>query len=285
MADPVSAETPPPPASTESEVEAKQEVDSQMTLPSESPVQSVAATAAATEAPSPPIKDEQVPPSPPPGATGTVILAEADEVSDNVGDTVDSPVGPSVSLAALETPTIKEDPQSAQSEKAPEKEEVKKDVKKLEKEEQVASATLKPAVEAAQTVTPVNVAKEETAENVGTEVCESVPSVQQPAVPQSTDNDPHTATNLEPIPVKTADPPLSNGLPQETEELVEDTADTTPNDKPDTSQSQESKPVAKTATPAQEEEEKKVEDVPPNPVSCLEESTMQSMLDMFLSCI
>ena len=294
MARPVSAETPPSSANTESEMEAKQEEDSPVAPPSELPAQSEAVATAATEAPSPPIKDQQVPPSLLPGETGTATLAEEEnKVSDEVGDTVDSPIGPSASLAAQETPTIKEEPQAAPPEKAPEKEEVKKDAKKLEKEEKVASATLKPAVEVAATVAPVNVAKEETAASAAPEVCQPPPSVQQPAAPQPTDNDPHTATNPEPVPVQTAEPPLSNGLPQETEELSEGLAvsDTTPHDKPDTSQSQESKPVAKTATPAQEEKEKKeeqqkkTEDVPPTSVSCLEESTMQSMLDVFLVCI
>ncbi|KAM6918614.1 eukaryotic translation initiation factor 4 gamma 1a [Xenentodon cancila] len=283
MALPVSAETPPPPTNTEPVVEAKQEVDSQMTPPAELLVQPVASTAAA-EVPSPQIKDQQVQPSPPPGATCTDTLAEAEhEVSDDVGDTVDSPVGPSASLVAQETPVIKEELQAAPSVKAPEKEEIKKDDEKLEKEEQADSARLKPAVEAAEVLTPVIVEKEETAGSAGSEVCQAPPLAQQPAAPQTTDNDLHTAASLEPIPVQTEEPPLSNGLPQ-TEEPSKDMAvsDTTPLDKPDASQSQESKPVAKTAAPAQEEEEKKeelqkkMEDVPSNSVSSLEESTMQT---------
>ncbi|XP_061588278.1 eukaryotic translation initiation factor 4 gamma 1a isoform X2 [Cololabis saira] len=284
MALPVSAETPPPPANTEPVVEAKIEVDSQITPPTELPVQSVASTAAAAEAPAPQIKDQQVQPSPPPAATCTAAVAEAeDKSSDDVADTVDSPVGPSASLAAQQTPVIKEELQAAPSAKAPEKEDTKEDDEKLEKEEQVDSAKLKLSVEAAKELTPVNVEKEETAENAGSEVCQAPPLAQQPAAPQTTDNDVLAAASPEPISVQTEEPPLSNGLPQ-TEELSKDTAvsDTTPHDKPDTSPSQESKPVAKTASPAPEEEEKKeelpkkLEDVAPNSISSLEESTMQT---------
>uniref|UniRef100_A0A3P8SDH7 Eukaryotic translation initiation factor 4 gamma, 1a n=1 Tax=Amphiprion percula TaxID=161767 RepID=A0A3P8SDH7_AMPPE len=152
---PGSAETPPPPATanTEPVLEAKQETDSQIALPTELAAQSVAA-AAATEVPSPLIKDQQPPPSLPAGAASTTPPAEAvNKVTASVCDTVDAPVGPSASLAVQEAPVKMEKPQAASEE-----EEIKtEEVKKLEKEEQVASSKLEPAIEisaAAATVTP-----------------------------------------------------------------------------------------------------------------------------------
>ncbi|XP_068593625.1 eukaryotic translation initiation factor 4 gamma 1a isoform X2 [Cebidichthys violaceus] len=312
---PASAETPPPPATanTEPVEEAKQEMDHQMTTP-ESAAQSVAPTAAA-EVPSPLNEDLQSP-SPLPAAaaasTTTTTPAEAENTVDTkVGDTVDAPVGPSASLAAQEAPVKMEEPQAAAApaEKSPEKDEKKtEEVKELEKEEQVASAKLEPAVEVATTVSPVKETKAETAMKTETEVSPPLPSAQEPAAPQT-----QTATapssEPEPIPADAAEPLLSNGLPQDTEELSEELSeevaflDNTPLDKPDASQSQESTPVAKTSMPAQEEEEEeeeeeaeeeeeeqekeeeekkdeekeKNEDAPPVSVSCpTEESTMQA---------
>ncbi len=342
METPASAETPPPPATanTEPVVEAKQEMDNQITPPAELAAQSVAPTAA-TEVPSPLIKDQQSSSSPPPAEASAPTPAETDT---KVSDTVDAPVGPSASLAAQETPVKTEEPQAAPApaEKAPEKEEKKiEEVKKLEKEEQVVSAKLEPAVEVAATVTPVNAAKEETATKTATEVSEPPPSAQEPAAPQTPSAAPSTAPSAapsavpssapsaalssapsaalssapssapepEPTPAETAEPLLSNGLPQDTEELSEDTAfsDTTPVDKPDASQSQESTPVAKTVTPAQEEEEEeeeevmeevveekkeeevkeKSEDTPPASVSCPteESTTMQGRVELILASI
>ncbi|KAK1878600.1 Eukaryotic translation initiation factor 4 gamma 1 [Dissostichus eleginoides] len=126
---PVSAETPPPPATAESEPveEDQQESDDQMTPPAELAAQSVAPAAA----------------------------AEAENTVDTkVSDMVDAPVSPSASLAAKEAPVRKEEPQAAPApaEKVLEKEENKmEEVKKSEKEEQVASAKLEPAVELAAT--------------------------------------------------------------------------------------------------------------------------------------
>ncbi|XP_056246690.1 eukaryotic translation initiation factor 4 gamma 1a isoform X2 [Seriola aureovittata] len=300
---PASAETPPPPATVNAEpvVEAKQETDSQVTPSAELATQSVAPTAA-TEVPSPSIKDQQTPASLPPAVASTATPAEAVTKDDTkVGDTVDAPVAPSASLAAQEAPVKMEEPQAAPApaEKAPEKEEKKtEEVKKIEKEEQVASSKLEPAVEVAAIVPPVKVAKEETATKTETEMSEPPPSAQEPAAPQTQTAAPSSAPEPEPTPAETAEPPLPNGLPQHIEELSEDMAfpDTTPLDKPDASQSQESTPVAKTVTPAQEEEKEeeeeeeevvveekkgeevkeKSEDAPPASVSSIEESTMQA---------
>uniref|UniRef100_A0AAQ5X2W3 Eukaryotic translation initiation factor 4 gamma, 1a n=1 Tax=Amphiprion ocellaris TaxID=80972 RepID=A0AAQ5X2W3_AMPOC len=178
---PGSAETPPPPATanTEPVLEAKQETDSQIALPTELAAQSVAA-AAATEVPSPLIKDQQPPPSLPAGAASTTPPAEAvNKVTASVGDTVDAPVGPSASLAVQEAPVKMEKPQAASEE-----EEIKtEEVKKLEKEEQVASSKLEPAIEisaAAATVTPVNLAKEEATIKTEPDVSQPPPSAKEP---------------------------------------------------------------------------------------------------------
>ncbi|XP_053185317.1 eukaryotic translation initiation factor 4 gamma 1a isoform X2 [Scomber japonicus] len=290
-----SAESPPPPPTVNPEpvVEAKQEMDSQMEPPTELAAQSVAPTPAA-EVPTPSIKDQQSPAPLPPAATSTPPPAEAvNKVDTKVSDTVDAPVVPSASPAVQEVPVKTEEPQAAPApaEKAPEKEEKEeKKTEKVEKEEQVTSAKVEPAAEVTATVKPVIVAKEEAPTKTATEVSQPPPSAQEPAAPQTQTSAPSSAPEPEPTPAETAEPLLSNGLPQDTEELTEDVAisDTTALDKPDTSQSQESAPVAKTATPAQveeEEEEKKEEeegkekseDAPPTSASCpTEESTMQA---------
>lgn len=297
---PASAETPPPPATANPEpvVEAKQETDSQMAPPTELAAQSAAPTPA-PEVPTPSIKDQPSPAPLPPAATSTPPPAEAvNKVETKVGDTVDAPVVPSASLAAQEVPVKMEEPQAtpAPAEKVLEKEEKKTEevekLEKLEKEEQTTSAKLEPAIEVKATVTPVNVAKVETPTKTATEVSQPPPPAQEPAAPPTQTAAPEPEATL----AETAEPLLSNGLPQDTEELPEDMAfpDTTPLDKPDASQSQESTPVAKTATPAQEEEKEeekeedkkeeegkeKSEDAPPASVSCpTEESTMQGRLE------
>lgn len=304
---PASAETPPPPATANADpvVEAKQEMDNQITTP-ESAAQSVTSTAA-TEVPAPLIKDQQSSSPLPPAAASSTPPAEAvDKVDTKVADTVDAPVVPSASLATQEEPVKMEEPQAAPApaEKAPEKEEKKEEeVKKLEKEEQVDKAKLEPAVEVTATVppvNPVNIAKEEMAAKTVTEVSQPPPSAQEPTAPQTQSPAPSSASEPEPTPAETAEPLLSNGLPQDTEELSEVMAfsDTTPLDKPDASLSQESTPVAKTVTPAQEEaeeteeekkeeEKEKSEDAPPTPVSCPteESTTMQGRVDSSLNCI
>lgn len=265
-------------------------METQITLPPELAAHSTAATAA-TEVQSPLIKDEQSSSSPPPAAASTTPPAEAvNKVDTKVSDTVDAPVGPSASLAPQEAPVKMEEPQSAPTEKGPEKEEQKtEEVKKLEKEEQVASTKLEPAVEVAATVE-----KEETATKMATEASQPSPSEPEPAAPQTQSAALISASEPEPTPAETAEPPLSNGLPPDTEELSEDMAfsDTTPLDKPDASLSQESTPVVKTAMPAQEEvkeeeNKEKSEDGPPTTVSCPteESTTMQGKVELILVCI
>ncbi|XP_037314517.2 eukaryotic translation initiation factor 4 gamma 1a isoform X3 [Pungitius pungitius] len=312
-----SAETPPPPATAniEPEEEAKQETDSQMTTPPPAVLapQFVTPTPAADEVPSPLIKDLESPSSLPAAAVepspSTAPPAEAENTVDTkVGDTVDAPVGPSASLAAQEAAVKMEEPQAspAPAEKAPEKEEKQTEkVKKLEKEEHVASAKLEPAVEAA-TILPLhNETKAEKATKTEIEASPGPPSAPEPAAPQT--HNVALSSEPEPTPTEAVEPLLSNGLPQDTEELSEKLSeelseqqtwgvhaygDTTPLDKPNASPSQEPAPVAKTSMPTQEVEEKeeereeeeemedekeKVEDAPPASVSCpTEESTMQA---------
>ncbi|KAK5613699.1 hypothetical protein CRENBAI_017375 [Crenichthys baileyi] len=278
-------ETPPPaaPANTEPVVEAEQEADSTQSV--ELAAQSVATTAA-TERLSPSIKERQSPPPLPSAAAGTSSVAEAvNKVGANAGDTVDAPVSPPALLVAQETPVKTEEPQAAPSEKEPEHEEVKPEgVEKLEKEGQKPGAKLEPPAEVA--ATAVETVKEDTAAKPSSDV--SLPlTVPEPAAPQTKVMD--QSSEPEPAPVNLAEPPLSNGLPQETEELSEDApvTDTTHQDKPDPSQSQESTPVAKTATPAPKEEDetreeerpalnKKTEVAPLPSASCPEETTMQA---------
>ncbi|AWP04062.1 putative eukaryotic translation initiation factor 4 gamma 1-like [Scophthalmus maximus] len=286
----VTADTPPPPATADTEpvIEAKQETDSQMAVCAESAAQS-AASPADTEVPSPLIEEQQPPSSLPPAVASTPTPAEAvnKDVS-KVGDTVDAPVVPSASLAAQEAPVKVEEPQAAPAppETAPENEEkTTEEVKKTEKEEEVASSKLEPAVEVAAAVAPVTMAKEEAVTKTATEMSQPPPSAPECAPPQTQSAAPSSAPEPEPEPIadETAEPLLSNGLPQDIEDLPEDVAvsDTTPLDKPDALQSQESTPVAKMAAPTQVEEEveeeEKSEDAPPATVSCpTEESTMQA---------
>ncbi|KAF7648962.1 hypothetical protein LDENG_00149320 [Lucifuga dentata] len=286
-----STETPPPSAAANPEPVAKpkQEMDSQMAPPAELPTQPVAPTLAA-EMPPPLTEDQQSPSSLPPSSTSPPL--HADTVT-KVGDTVDAPVGPS---AHQEVPAKQEEAQIVSPENVPEKEEKKtEEVKQLEKEEQVASAKLEPAVEVTAPVTTVSMAIEEPAGSVTETSSESVvqPPVceQEPVVPLTQNAVPEP----EPSSAQTAEPLLSNGLPQDIDELSEDMAfsDTTPLTKPDTSQSQESTLVAKVITPAQEEvekEEKKEEegkekddddDALAASISCsTEETTMQAAMSV-----
>ncbi|XP_034743085.1 eukaryotic translation initiation factor 4 gamma 1a isoform X4 [Etheostoma cragini] len=291
---PASAESPPSlaTANTEPVVEAKQETENQMIPPAELAVQSVAPTAAA-EVPCPMIKDLQSLCSLPAASTTTAPPEAENKVDTNVGDTVDAPVGPSASLVAQEAPVKMEEPQAVppQAEKVPEKEEKKaEELQTLENKEQVASATFEPAAEVPATFTPVDEAKEETATKTEKKVSALPSSAEEPFAPQTQNTTQSPAPKPEPTPVEEAEPLLSNGLPQDTEDLSEDMAfsDTTHVDKPDASQSQESTPVAKTVMPAQEEEEEEEEEkgeerkeksevAPPASVSCpTEESTMQA---------
>ncbi|CAN9503434.1 unnamed protein product [Ophioblennius macclurei] len=335
---PPSAETPPPPASANAQpvVEAKQETDSQIALPTELVSQSVVSPAA-TEVPPPLIKEQQAPVLPAAAeavsaaSTTTTPPPEAlSEVSTSVSDTVDAPVGPSaeqeaplkveerepiaapapapvpapVPAPAPSAPAPAPAPASAPApvpvplpaEKVPEKEETEiKEAKTQEQEEPVSSPEPEPAADATATVAPVEVEKEETVTDAAAEVPQPPPSVQEPAAPETPDAEPSSPPEPEPKPepepepVEKAEELLSNGLPQESEELSEDMAftDTTPHDKPDVSQSQEITPVAKTEAPAEVEEDvepkkeeelesKKKSEEAPAPVSCPEESTMQA---------
>uniref|UniRef100_A0A3Q0SFM9 Eukaryotic translation initiation factor 4 gamma, 1a n=1 Tax=Amphilophus citrinellus TaxID=61819 RepID=A0A3Q0SFM9_AMPCI len=256
-------------------LESKQEVDSQIAPPTELAAQSVAPVAT-TEVPCTLIKDQQSPPSLPPGAPLTTTPAEVvNKVSTNVGDTVDAPVATSQSLAAPEAPVKMEEPLAApaQAENAPVKEETKtEEVKKLEEEEQVPSTKLEPAVEVAAIVSS-NVEKEEMAPKTAPEVSQPPPPVLESAAPQTQNADLCSTPEPESTQVETAEPD-------------NEFSDTTPHKKPEASQSQESTPMAKTATAAQEvkeeaeekeEEWKKTsEDTPPASVSCPEEPTMQA---------
>ncbi|KAM4556940.1 eukaryotic translation initiation factor 4 gamma 1a isoform 4-T4 [Fundulus diaphanus] len=286
-----STESPPPaaPENTEPVAEAKQEVNRRLTPPVELAAQPVA-TAAAAERLSPSITERQSPAPLPPAAAATSGAAEA--VSEVVADTVDAPVRPSASPVAQETAVKTEEPPAAPSEKHAEQEEVKPEVVEAEKEEETPSATPEPPVEAA--AAPVEAVKEEEEDD---DAAAAEPSgdvspplaVPEPAAPQAPRL--HPSSEPEPAPVRSAEPPLSNGLPQEAEELPADApvTDTTPQDKPEPPQSQESAAVAKTAPPAQKEEEEeetvreeepppqeKTEDAPLATASCPEETTMQA---------
>uniref|UniRef100_A0A7N6AW05 Eukaryotic translation initiation factor 4 gamma, 1a n=1 Tax=Anabas testudineus TaxID=64144 RepID=A0A7N6AW05_ANATE len=212
---PPSTETPPAPvsASTEPVVEAKHEMDSQLTPPTELAEQSVASTAA-DEVSCPPIKDPPASSSLPPVAASTTPPVEVvNDVSTKVSDTVDAPVSPSTLIAEQEAPLKQEDKQvsPASAEKTPEKEEKKmEEVKKTEKEEPVTSTKLQPAAEVAATVTPVNVATEETTTKTAIEVSQPLPPAQEPASPKTQTNTPSSAPEPKPVPAETAEPLLSN---------------------------------------------------------------------------
>uniref|UniRef100_A0A8C6LVX0 Eukaryotic translation initiation factor 4 gamma, 1a n=1 Tax=Nothobranchius furzeri TaxID=105023 RepID=A0A8C6LVX0_NOTFU len=281
---PSSSETPPPLANAELVVEVEQEVDCQVAPPVKLVPQPVA-TAAAPEVLLPLIKDQQFPP-PLPSEAATASVAEVtNKVGSDAGDTVDAPVGPPAFVAAEEVPVKTEEPQTAASEKALEKEEEKIDVEELEMEEQTPNAKVEPGVEVSASIAPLEMAKEETAVKVASEATQPLPPVLEPATPQTQDVEQCSEPDPEPEVGETVEPPLLNGLPQETEELSEDVpvSNTTPHDKPNTSQSQESTPVAKTPPPAQVEEvkkeeclQKKKEDAPQATISRPEEPTMQA---------
>uniref|UniRef100_A0A3B5M7G2 Eukaryotic translation initiation factor 4 gamma, 1a n=1 Tax=Xiphophorus couchianus TaxID=32473 RepID=A0A3B5M7G2_9TELE len=214
--------------------------------------------------------------TPPLVTAGISGVAEAvTMVGSKAGDTVDAPVRPSASPVAQETPLKTEEPQAAPSVEK----EVKPEGVQLEKEEPTASAKSEPPVEVA--VTPVETVKEDASAKPSSNVSQPL-AVPEPAASQAEDADQSSEPEL--VEVHPAESPLSNGLPQETEELSEDVpvSDTTPQDKPDPSQSQES------ATPAQKEEDeeeetreeerpqKKTEDAPLASASCPEETTMQA---------
>ncbi|XP_067385039.1 eukaryotic translation initiation factor 4 gamma 1-like isoform X2 [Channa argus] len=300
---PPSTETPPPPATTSKEpvvedkpvLEEKPEVDSQIMPPeSELVAQSVAPTAA-TEVPSPPTKDQQSPSPLPPATVSTTGPAEVvNEVSTKLGDTVDAPVGPSASLGAQEALVKKEESQVAlpPAEKSPEKEE-KDEVTETEKDDQMTSTKLQSTAEVAAKGTCFATAKEETPKisSTAAEASQPLHPTQESTAPQTQTATQSCAPETEPSSQETAEPALPNGLPQDIEELSENMAfsDTASPDKPSTSQSQESTLAGIVTMPAQEEGvetkedegKEKIEDAPPNPVSCPpEKSTMQAAMSV-----
>lgn len=289
----ISSETPPPrpPANTEPPVEAKQELEALITIPPESSAQPVLEAVAAPEVQSAMTKDAQSPPSAP-AAPATVPAAAATAPPDEtvskadteVGDTVDAPIGPSSPLqnTAVKTEELKPAAAESVTEKEEEEEEEKTPVE-LEEEEQVASAKLEPTAEAAATLEPFKRVTDETATKVVPAVCQPPPSeaeatkaqTQCPASLAESESQP------EPTPAETAQRPLYNGLPQDTdEELTEGTAlsDTTPPSKSDAVLSQEFTTVANTAAIAGQElqnEEKNQEESDGAAPSTEDSTTMQ----------
>uniref|UniRef100_A0A672J8Q9 Eukaryotic translation initiation factor 4 gamma, 1a n=1 Tax=Salarias fasciatus TaxID=181472 RepID=A0A672J8Q9_SALFA len=247
--------------------------------------QSVVSTAA-SEVPPPLIKEEQQAPILPAAAAASAAASTTtpppealSEISTSVCDTVDAPVGPSAEQEAplkVEERQASPAPAPVPAEKVPENEETEiQEVKKLEREEPEASPELEPVADATAAAAPVDVEKEEPATTTAAEVSQPPPAVQEPAAPQAPNTDlssaPEPEPEPEPEPVEKAEL-LSNGLPQETEELSED---------------MEITPVAKTETPAEVEEDvepkkeeelelKKKSEEAPASVSCPEESTMQA---------
>uniref|UniRef100_A0A672JBI7 Eukaryotic translation initiation factor 4 gamma, 1a n=1 Tax=Salarias fasciatus TaxID=181472 RepID=A0A672JBI7_SALFA len=210
---PPSAETPPPPAPAivQPVVEAKQEMDGQ--VEQQAPILPAAAAASAAASTT----------TPPPEALS--------EISTSVCDTVDAPVGPSAEQEAplkVEERQASPAPAPVPAEKVPENEETEiQEVKKLEREEPEASPELEPVADATAAAAPVDVEKEEPATTTAAEVSQPPPAVQEPAAPQAPNTDlssaPEPEPEPEPEPVEKAEL-LSNGLPQETEELSEDMA-------------------------------------------------------------
>nr|XP_020451380.1 eukaryotic translation initiation factor 4 gamma 1-like isoform X3 [Monopterus albus] len=296
---PAGTETPPPTAiaDTEAVVEVKMEIESNLTPPADLAAPCVATTAA-TEVPSPVMKDQQSPSSLPPAEPATTPAEEVNKVSTEADGTVDAAVGPSALL--LQEPSIKiEELQAAPAiaEMTQVMEEKKMEEEKKMDKEQEACTKIEHVADVAATISS-DEEEEETATKTAVEVSQSPPSEQEPATPQTQDATPSSTPEPEPTPAVTAEPLLSNGLPPDIEELSEDVAfsDTTPTDMPDTSQSQDSTTVAKTTVPGPEEEEEeeeeeekeeeeegkeKSEGTPPASVSCpTEKSTMQAAMSV-----
>lgn len=289
----VAAENPSAPttANTEPLLEAKRETETQNTLPPEIATHSIES---APEVHSQLIKEE---PSPPPiplaEASATPTPEAITQVEAKVSDTVDAPIVPPASLAKKETPVEIEELDSNPNDKATEKEAKKmEEVKKLE--EDVTSAKLEVAVEDTVIVNPVNMPEEveKTAEQLANETSELPPSEQEPAAPQKQSAPLNSEHETESPSVETPELPLSNGLPRETDDLSDlSCSDTTPLEKPDTTNSQEPPPVADKAsqeeTVKEQENPKPSKDDTPSTVgSPAEESTaMQCKMDLFSICI
>ncbi|XP_028328040.1 eukaryotic translation initiation factor 4 gamma 1a isoform X2 [Gouania willdenowi] len=281
---PTSCETPPPPPATaEPELmeEAKQDMDEQIEMPADFTAQ---LPIASIEKPAPLLDDPQTP-SPPPGEVSSSAPVEALNevpVSATVCDTVDAPVRPSESLPTQETAVQVEEVVASSAEKVKKDDVITEELKTLEKEEQTPETYAEPAVEVDLTVSPVNVEEEEI--ETKTEASTPPSSLLEPDATQLQESDP--ISDPEPLPVKHAEPALSNGLPQESEDLSEDMklTDTKSHNNSDISQTQEPTTLTKTVPLTEQEEEqqsrkekesKKSEEIPPIAVGLPEEPTMQ----------
>lgn len=269
MEPPHSTETPPPPviANPEPVVEAGPEMDDQITPLPESATQS-AAPESAVEVLSPLIEDHQSSsPLPPEAAASMAPPAEAVHEDAMVSDTVDAPVSPPAAQAA---PVEEEEAQTAPPERTGEREERPvEEVPNVEPEEQLASAEPEPAVEVSAEVASVNVATK-----MDDEISQPPSPEEEHAAPQIKSSEPELALN------QTTEPLLSNGLPQDAEELSEDKAssDNASPDEADAGQSQESpEEVVEDVV----EEESNSEDSPPATANCPteESTTMQGRVE------
>ena len=270
-------------ANTEPLVEVKQETDTQSTL---SPELATHSLASATDVHFLLIKDEQSPPSLPLVVAPATPPSEAiNQVEAKVSDTVDAPV-PSAALAKKEGPVETEERDSCPDEKG--SGEKTDEVKKLE---DVVSAKLEVAVEAAVKANPVKMEnKEMIAEQLATETFELPACEEEPAGPQNQSATLNSGPETKPASAEIPELPLANGLPRETEELPNlSCLDTMPLDKPESSYSQEPSPLANTTT--QEEMVKKEvnlmpskDDLPSTVAPPAEESTMQCKMDLSYIC-
>ncbi|XP_061695598.1 eukaryotic translation initiation factor 4 gamma 1a isoform X2 [Syngnathoides biaculeatus] len=277
-----SVESPPPPptANPEPVTEAAQEVDNQNLPAAElEPV----APDLAPEVLNQLIEEQPAAALLPPTTAASVV--QVNEVDTNVSDTVDSPVCPSPSTAQEEEPQAP----LALCEKTQENQQVE-EVHMVEVNEVPMIAPVEGVAEVAEVVAPAGTETEEMLKRMADIAPQPPVLVQEPTALLNQ----NATTKLEPqlTLAEPAEPPLSNGLPQDVEELCEE--DTTLCDQPDVSQSQESTPVSKTTVPVVEEVEveKKVvvedkkqqvakgaksEEVPPVSVnSSTEESAMQA---------
>lgn len=266
------ADASPPPENAEVLQELKQETDCSSAPNPDLASESVALRPVPDVALS--IKDQQPSFSP----TPQVETSTSEDANTEVSDTVDAPVGPSVSLAAQDTPVKKDEPQIARVQMAPEKEQKTEEVKAEE-----------PVVDA------LELSVEDTANDESvcsttalvTEAPEPAASTHEAAAPQTLKETPSVEKDLKDMVSEKTEPSLPNGFPQDIEEITEEMAipDSDPKllDKSDTSQSQEPALVAKMSMHSQVQEEDKKEDktemseaTAPPPVSPPEEFTMQA---------
>ncbi|XP_068196550.1 eukaryotic translation initiation factor 4 gamma 1-like isoform X3 [Antennarius striatus] len=259
------SETSSPPAILNSEpvIESQQEIENHNTPPDELTAQSAILVCATTTL-TPSIKDQQSSCSLPQVAT---LMTPAETVQEDaqVSNTVSASDSPSASLAVQEEPEEMEETQTAPPVKTEEGEQKNiQEVMDIELEEQQASAKLEPTFEVSATLTPDNVSQEEMTQ-MEDEISQPPASELISTAPQIKNIIPSSTPEFQPTLSETTEPVLSNGLPHDAEELCEDIAfsDTTSLHKADASQSQESTPVVKMTTPAQEkvsvEEEDKME--------------------------